>query len=240
VQNLFLKYYIEALGGRPIIYGVMQVPVYIEQGSKRLFACAIDWPGWCRSGRDEAGALDALADYAQRYEPVAREAGEYFKAEGITFVVIERVHGSATTDFGAPGAIPKADSRTMDPREAGRIVRLVAAAWSAIDRAVLASPEALRKGPRGGGRDRDKIVAHVDEAQRAYASKLGVHLAKHMADSRPQRDAIRTGLLSNAGDPNGTAWPVAYAARRIAWHALDHAWEIEDRAVPAENIEGEG
>jgi hypothetical protein len=25
-------------------------------------------------------------------------------------------------------------------------------------------------------------------------------------------------------------WPPAYAARRIAWHALDHAWEIEDRS----------
>jgi len=27
-------------------------------------------------------------------------------------------------------------------------------------------------------------------------------------------------------------WPARYAARRIAWHALDHAWEIEDRSTP--------
>jgi len=27
------------------------------------------------------------------------------------------------------------------------------------------------------------------------------------------------------------SWPPRYAARRIAWHALDHAWEIEDRSI---------
>jgi hypothetical protein len=27
----------------------------------------------------------------------------------------------------------------------------------------------------------------------------------------------------------GKRWPPRYAARRIAWHVLDHAWEIEDR-----------
>jgi hypothetical protein len=38
--------------------------------------------------------------------------------------------------------------------------------------------------------------------------------------------------------PNGgtppvpKGWPPRYAARRIAWHALDHAWEIEDRSEP--------
>jgi hypothetical protein len=31
----------------------------------------------------------------------------------------------------------------------------------------------------------------------------------------------------------GKKWPPRYAARRIAWHALDHAWEIEDRSDPA-------
>jgi hypothetical protein len=30
----------------------------------------------------------------------------------------------------------------------------------------------------------------------------------------------------------GRRWPPRYAARRIAWHALDHTWEIEDRTEP--------
>ena len=28
--------------------------------------------------------------------------------------------------------------------------------------------------------------------------------------------------------PNG--WTTRYAARRIAWHVLEHAWEMQDRA----------
>ncbi|MGI8847592.1 MAG: hypothetical protein ACR2GX_04910 [Candidatus Dormibacteria bacterium] len=45
------------------------------------------------------------------------------------------------------------------------------------------------------------------------------------------RDDIGAALR---GPTDGTplrerGWPARYAARRIAWHALDHAWEIEDR-----------
>ncbi len=36
------------------------MPVYLEVGPRRIFAGAIDWPGWCRSGRDEETALEAL------------------------------------------------------------------------------------------------------------------------------------------------------------------------------------
>jgi hypothetical protein len=42
----------------------------------------------------------------------------------------------------------------------------------------------------------------------------------------PDRTALRAGLLNAGAD---TKWPVPYAIRRIAWHALDHAWEMEDR-----------
>ena len=31
----------------------------------------------------------------------------------------------------------------------------------------------------------------------------------------------------------GRTWTARYAARRIAWHALDHAWEMEDRSTDA-------
>jgi len=43
--------------------GIAETPVYLESGSRRTFAGAIDWPGWCRSGRDEASALEALLSY---------------------------------------------------------------------------------------------------------------------------------------------------------------------------------
>mgnify|MGYP003380452358 CR=1 FL=1 len=40
-----------------------QISVYLEIGQKRTFAGAVDWPGWCRAGRDEAAALQAPVSY---------------------------------------------------------------------------------------------------------------------------------------------------------------------------------
>jgi hypothetical protein len=40
------------------------------------------------------------------------------------------------------------------------------------------------------------------------------------------------GELPDQGPRGGKRWPARYAIRRSAWHALDHAWEIEDRAGP--------
>ena len=37
--------------------------VYLELGTKRLFAIAADWPGWARHANDEQSALAALVDY---------------------------------------------------------------------------------------------------------------------------------------------------------------------------------
>jgi len=35
-------------------------PVFIEEGKKKTFAGTLDWPGWCRSGKDGESALQAL------------------------------------------------------------------------------------------------------------------------------------------------------------------------------------
>lgn len=35
--------------------------VYLERGKRWVFACALDWPGWCRRGRSEELALEQLA-----------------------------------------------------------------------------------------------------------------------------------------------------------------------------------
>jgi hypothetical protein len=32
------------------------------------------------------------------------------------------------------------------------------------------------------------------------------------------------------GPRGGRVWPAHYFVRRVAWHVLDHVWEIEDRA----------
>jgi len=215
--------------------------VYLEVGTKRVFAGALDWPGWCRAARDEAGALEALAAYADRYAVVARLAGVDFPNAGATrFEVVERVKGSkGYTDFGAPGEVAQADHEPTGPAEAGRIATLVEAAWQLLDRIAAAAPAGLRKGPRGGGRDRDGVVDHVLAAEAAYARKLGL---KHRQPARDDAKAIASlrGEIASAlrapsdGHPlAANGWLPRYAARRIAWHVLDHAWEIEDRSSAA-------
>jgi hypothetical protein len=114
----------------------------------------------------------------------------------------------------------------------------VAAAWATFDEVTAAAPEALRKGPRGGGRDRSKIVAHVVEADAAYAREIGIRLRPAVPRDDAGIAAMRAAMLDVLRAPSdgsplaGRHWPQRYAARRIAWHALDHAWEIEDRSEP--------
>ena len=214
-------------------------PVYIESGAKRVFACALDWPGWCRSGKDEEQALDALAAAGPRYAPVAAEASLPFPATSRdAFDVVERLPGSASTDFGVPYEVASRDTRPLTAQEARRLVSLVSASWKVLDTVVAAAPAELRKGPRGGGRHRDTIVAHVISAEGAYARKLGIGLPAPAVDDLAAVAALRGAILEVLGSPStGTpvvhkGWPQRYGARRIAWHALDHAWEIEDRTEP--------
>ena len=197
-----------------------RVRVYLEVGGKRTFASAADWPGWCRSGKDEAHALENLAAYARRYAKVAKLAHVKFSEEPPTFNVVERLTGNATTDFGAPGVAARDEGKRMTAPETKRMVALVGACWTYLDNVRAKAPKELRKGPRGGGRDTEEIFEHVLDAELAYASRIGLQLKK------PDRKA----LLASFSNPNrDEKWPVAYAARRTAWHALDHAWEIEDR-----------
>jgi hypothetical protein len=56
------------------------IPVYVEAGGQKVFACSIDFPGWCRSGKTEELALEALAAYAPRYAEVAKRAKAAFPA----------------------------------------------------------------------------------------------------------------------------------------------------------------
>ncbi|HEX7276322.1 MAG TPA: hypothetical protein VF244_03025, partial [Acidimicrobiales bacterium] len=149
------------------------IDVYLEVGSRKVFACALEWPGWCRAGRDEEQALEALAASTERYAAVAAEAGITFPTE-FEFRVVERIPGSGTTDFGAPDKVAARDREPLDGVGADRDASLLAAAWVVFDRVVAGAPTAFRKGPRGGGRDRDQIVDHVTESQVSYARTLGV------------------------------------------------------------------
>lgn len=221
------------------------LPVYLELGQKRVFAGAVDWPGWCRNGRDEDTALQNLIAYAPRYEQVVAAAGLGFTPPLSSAVldVQERLPGNATTDFGAPDASPPADARPFDAAELARSLALLDAAWQTFDAVVAATQgRELRKGPRGGGRELDAIVEHVIGAETAYLSSLGWkrrpdegnhtdRLAALRSDVRAALAAGSRGELPERGPRGGLHWQPRYFVRRSLWHVLDHVWEIEDRVV---------
>lgn len=223
----------------------MGMEVYVETGARRVFASAIRWPGWSRSGGDEVSALQVLAEYGSRYSRVVRGARLGFRApsDSSGFSVSERVAGNKTTDFGAPAVPCSIDATEMDAEELRRSMAILRACWRAFDEAVeAAGRRRLRKGPRGGGRELKAIVEHVIGADAAYLGRLGWPFkpdekAAPQAELRRMREEILRGMEAAAqgeidprGPRGGLRWTTRYFMRRSAWHVLDHAWEIEDRA----------
>lgn len=214
------------------------VRVMLEQGKKkRVVACAFDWPGWDRSARIGTDVLAVLAAYRPRYAKVTELAG--FGAEfGATgeLEVVERLEGIGMTDFyGVSGrtAAPEHDPMTDD--ECERKVALLRACWNTFDGvAARVSPE-LRKGPRGGGRDRDQIIRHVNGAEiEELAPKVGVKVPLETRDDtealRAYRDAFVEAIREHyARAAPARSWALQFLIRRCAWHMLDHAWEMEDK-----------
>jgi hypothetical protein len=219
--------------------------VYLETGQKRTMAVSIDWPGWCRGGKSESAALQALLDYAPRYARVVQKTQLAFHApsELSNLLVIERVAGNASTDFGVPGLPLASDAEPVEADELARWHSLLHAIWQAFDAAVqAANGKELTKGPRGGGRELEKIVEHVRDGNLGYLTSLGGK-PKLSAGNSLQQDLLQVrqavlntleaklrGELPTRGPRGGLRWPARYFVRRLAWHELDHLWEIEDRA----------
>ncbi len=210
--------------------------VLIESGKTKVFAVALDWPGWARAGKKTPeAALEALEAYAPRYAEIASRARVALPAK-LTYSVVDEVNGGTSTDFGVPGEVVAADFRRWTGVEAKRQVAIMQAAWDYLDEVGAAATPTLAKGPRGGGRDRDPVLQHVVSAESGYGRMIGV---KHKEPARTDRaaiEAMRADLVEALLQPSsggriggGKKWPARYAIRRIVWHALDHAWEIQDK-----------
>jgi hypothetical protein len=220
------------------------IQVYLETGKKRTFVGALDWPGWCRGAGDENAALQALCDYGPRYAAVLQGSRIAFQPPAALdiFVVNERLDGDASTDFGAPGKIPAWDLQPLNDSELPRQQELLRACWQAFDASARAAVGLeLRKGPRGGGRDLVTIRKHVLEADFSYLARLGQKFRPGL-DAALDEQFIQTrqvmlhalgaavrGELPTEGPRGGVRWSPRYFVRRVAWHVLDHAWEIDDR-----------
>jgi hypothetical protein len=207
------------------------VDVVMEQGRKRTFANAIDWPGWARSSSANGDALVVLDEYRERYADVLSRASLTVPKGALR--IIEVVDGDATTDFGAPGATADADHRALRAPERARLAAILTACWSRFDD-VASQRLTLSTGPRGGGRDLSKMRLHVADAEVAYARGLGLKVAATNGDVvaiAALRDRLLGVLAGDVVPDREPKWPLRYAVRRIAWHVTDHLFEIEDRAT---------
>jgi hypothetical protein len=214
---------------------------YLEIGKRRVFAVALDWPGWARSARYEDDAVQGLVEYGPRYVASigALAKGLDLPLQPADVAIVERVEGNSTTDFGAPDVITTFDRKPPTEVELEPLIGLLQAAWDAFDVAAdAAEGKTLRpSGPRGGGRSIERMREHVRESDAGYSSAIGGRRGGEGASWTQVQEAFiaavkarARGELPDVGPRGGERWPARYAIRRSAWHALDHAWEIEDRS----------
>ncbi len=218
----------------------LDVAVELGPKGRRAAAWAVDWPGLERGGATPEEALTRLEAYRERYAPVARLArrGGEFSAAGDVRVV-ETYVGSGSTDFWGISFVSGAsDEVAIDAAAFTRRLRLLAASWRHFDAVRASVSPTLRKGPRGGGRDREAIAGHVLRCEQDWARKVGVDPAGDVvADPgalAAHRDAFLRALRAHLDDGRrARSWSLPFLVRHSAFHVLDHAWEMQDRDLGA-------
>jgi len=212
--------------------------VMLELGSKdkQVVAVAPDWPGLERGAKTEEAALAQVQAYLPRYAPVANLAGmgAEFPASA-TVEVVERYRGTGSTDFwGISFAFSDSDRQVVSRAALERDLALLQACWAFFDAVRARVSAEMQKGPRGGGRDRERIVRHTLYTEQDWATKLEVRTpdAALLTDEglSAHRDAYRTAIRAFQREGKlARTWPLRYLIRHTAFHTLDHAWEMEDK-----------
>jgi hypothetical protein len=220
--------------------------IFIEEGRKKTFAGSINWPGLCRSGKHQDSAIDHLLEYAPRYRQVAHSAGLIINLPASTadIQIVDVVEGNATTSFGAPAIILDSDHKPTDRNDFQNWKKILSACWKTFDTVhQKALGKELKKGPRGGGRDLNRIMSHIIDGDVAYLKKTALSYKPDpenelLDEIKKLRGMIQNTLeraeaegLPEKGPRGGQIWPVRFFVRRVVWHTLDHLWEIEDRII---------
>jgi len=215
----------------------MRVMLEIGPRGKKVVAVAPDWPGLERGGKTGEAAIERLLSYLPRYARVASMAGmdAEFAAVPTTIEVAEQYPGNGSTDFwGISFAFSDIDRQDMSSEELARQLTLMRACWALFDEVRSRVSAEMQRGPRGGGRHRDRIVGHVVHTEQDWTKKLGfVHASWRDADEEglaAHRDAYCAAIRAlHAHGKMARTWPLRYLIRHTAYHTLDHTWEMEDK-----------
>jgi hypothetical protein len=221
----------------------IRVTLEIGPKGKKVVAVAPDWPGLERGAKTEKAAIERLLSYVPRYAAVAKLAG--MKAAFATTAnldVVEHYPGVGSTDFwGISFAFSSLDHHAMSAKELERELALMQACWAFFDDVRSRVSAEMQRGPRGGGRDRDRIVSHIFANEQDWAKKLGViTLDEAMLTAKgmkAHRDAYCNAIRTlHSQKKMARTWPLRYLIRHTAFHTLDHAWEMEDRDLTAKHL----
>jgi hypothetical protein len=226
----------------------MPVRTVVERGTKgkRAVAFSLDWPGWSRGAKTPEAAVETLESYRDRYRPVAVLAGMAleFDAAGALDIVEDRV-GTGSTDFWGISFSPSSAERDepIDEARLERGITILQACWTFFDDVAARVSAEMRKGPRGGGRDRDRIVRHTIRTESEdFAKQVGIRIPEEAALSPEgltthRNDYIAAMRAYNAGkvERRMRSWTLPFLIRHSCFHTLDHAWEMEDKDLSAEN-----
>jgi hypothetical protein len=215
-----------------------ELRVMLEMGpnGKKVVAVAPDWPGLSRGAKTGEAAIERLLSYVSRYAKVAQLAGmdAEFPANP-TVAVVEQYPGTGSTDFwGISFAFSDIDRQVMSSNELDRELKLMRACWAFFDDVRSRVSSEMQKGPRGGGRDRDRIVQHVLATEQDWAKKLGVRSPEGALLTDEGLQAHRDGYCDairalHAEGKMARTWPLRFLMRHTAFHTMDHAWEMEDK-----------
>ncbi len=216
--------------------------VMLELGpkGKKVVVVAPDWPGLSRGAKTAEAAVERVRSYVPRYAPVAKLAGMDAAFAPIAAVdVVERFPGTSSTDFwGISFAFSDIDRQAMSSEELERALTLMRACWAFFDDVRSRVSAELRKGPRGGGRNRDQIVRHTVATEQDWAKKLGVRTPEGtmLTDEglKAHRDGYSDAIRAfHAEGKMARTWPLRFLIRHTAFHTMDHAWEMEDKDLAA-------
>lgn len=241
----------------------IRVTLEIGPKGKKVVAVAADWPGLERGATTGEAAIERLLSYVPRYAPVAKLAGmeaafatntsnttgtagsSTTSTTGTTggavdvVNVVEHYPGTGSTDFwGISFALSGIDRQAMSGEELERELTLMRSCWTFFDDVRYRVSAEMQKGPRGGGRDRDRIVRHVLFTERDWAKKLGVLVPEGATLTDEELNAYRDAYCNairafHSEGKMARTWPLRYLIRHTAFHTLDHAWEMQDKDLTA-------